>query len=79
MQAREGGTLSTHTDRDARTERARTRRWAQRLADLARASAGQPAAADAAGSALEWTERAAREFDARTRALRLRTRQRDDC
>lgn len=70
MQAREAGTVSMHTDRDARTERARARRWAQRLADLARASEGQPAAAEAACRALEWTERAAREFEARRRALR---------
>ena len=82
MQAREGGTLSMHTDRDARTERARTRRWAQQLAELARASAGQPAAAEAACHALERTERAAREFDALTRTLqlqeRLRAPERDD-
>lgn len=69
MQAREVGTVSMHSDRDARTERARARRWAQRLAELTRASEDRPAAAEAACHALEWTERAAREFEARRRAL----------
>lgn len=69
MQAREAGTVSLSTDREARSERARTRRWAQRLTDLARASEDHPAAAEAACRALAWTERAARELEARRRAL----------
>ena len=69
MQAREVGTVSRHSDREARTEGARARRWAQRLADLARASEDRPAAAEAACRALEWTERATREFETRRRAL----------
>ncbi len=61
--------MSIPAECDARSERARARRWAQRLMDLARASDDRPAAAEAARRALEGTERAARTIDARRRAI----------
>lgn len=69
MQAREGDAVAMHIVRRARTERARARRWGQRLAERATACEDRPAAAEAVRRALEQTERAAQEIEARLDAL----------
>jgi hypothetical protein len=69
MQAREADAMPRHTVHDARSEQARARRWSQALTDLACTSEDRAMAAEAVRHALERTERAAHELEARRRAL----------